>query len=118
MGLDRRQFFKRLVNAGDKAPAAPSPEQQQLNDAVSAETLREVRQVAPDYVSSFMTEHAGTPIIGQLQEAYGIDDLDDLEALLKDQIRTWINESNDRLIRQYDVVSVRDLVFTQLRSWC
>ena len=83
-----------------------------------AERIREIRQVAPDYVTTFLEVHAGTPIIEQLKQMYGIYDLPELEQSLKRQVEIWISETNDRLLAQYNVVSVQDLVFAQLRSWC
>jgi len=44
--------------------------------------------------------------------------MNELEDLLKRQIESWIQDVDDRLIQQYDVVSVQELVFAQLRSWC
>jgi hypothetical protein len=83
-----------------------------------AERNREVRLAAPQYVGTFLTVQANTPIIEQLQHNYDIYDLKELEELLKRQIESWIQDVDDRLIQQYDVVSVQELVFAQLRSWC
>src|SRR5215471_12972251 len=83
-----------------------------------AERIREIRQAAPDYVTTFLEIHAGTPVIEQLKQMYGIYDLPELEKSLKRQVEIWISETNDRLLSHYDVVSVQDLVFAQLRSWC
>jgi hypothetical protein len=69
-------------------------------------------------VGNFLELHRDQPIVAKLKEAYRTDDLDDLEKLLKQQIELWIAETNERLLLQYDVVSVQDLVFAQLRSWC
>ena len=80
--------------------------------------LKEIRQAAPDYVTTFLQVHAGEPVIEQLMQMYGIYDLPELEESLKRQVEIWITETNDRLLVQYNVVSVQDLVFAQLRSWC
>jgi len=82
------------------------------------ERLREMRQIAPDYVSKFLQVQAGTPVIEQLKQMYGIYDLAELEASLKRQVGLWISELDDRLLSQYDLISVQELVFAQLRSWC
>ncbi len=94
------------------------PWRRQTDVEARAKRLQEVRQAAPDYVSAFLEVQAGTPIIEKLKEAYRTDDLAELEALLKHQVELWVAEASDRLVQQYDVVSVRDLVFAQLRAWC
>lgn len=83
-----------------------------------AERLKEIRLAAPDYVTTFLQVHAGEPVIEQLMQMYGIYDIQELEDSLKRQVEIWIAETNDRLLVQYNVVSVQDLVFAQLRSWC
>ncbi len=90
----------------------------QIYDDGESERLREVRRAAPDYVSAFLSVQATPAMLDQLKEVFAIDDLAELEAMLKRQIELWIEETNDRLVRQYDVVSVQQLVFAQLRSWC
>jgi hypothetical protein len=82
------------------------------------ERLREVRAAAPDYVTAFLNTDTESPVIEQMKQNYGIDDIDELGRLLRSQIETWINDVDDRLVLQYDVVSVQELVFAQLRSWC
>ena len=84
----------------------------------SAARLQEIRRAAPDYVTTFLEMNAGEPVIEQLMQMYGIFDLPELEESLKRQVEIWISETNDRLLAQYNVVSVQDLVFAQLRSWC
>ena len=86
-------------------------------DALS-ERLREIRQAAPDYVTTFLQVHDGMPVIQQLKQMYGVYELPELENVLKHQVELWISETNDRLLAQYNVVSVQDLIFAQLRSWC
>lgn len=90
----------------------------QSDHTALSERLKEIRQAAPDYVTTFLEMHADEPVIEQLKQMYGIYDMAELEASLKRQVQIWIAETNDRLLAHYDVVSVQDLVFAQLRSWC
>lgn len=98
--------------------AKVQPWRSQGSTTALAERLQEIRRVAPDYVTTFLEVHADTPMIEQLKQMYGVYDLPELEKSLKHQVELWIAETNDRLLVQYDVVSVQDLVFAQLRSWC
>jgi hypothetical protein len=79
--------------------------------------VEEVRQIAPDYVTAFLRD-ASTEEVEQLMERFGIADWDALDTELRKQIQSWINGFDNENTRKYDVLSVRDLVFTELRSWC
>jgi len=94
------------------------PWREMSQDTGRAERLREVRLVAQDYVSEFMASESNAPTIEKMKETYRIDNPVELEAVLREQIKAWINQVDDRLIEQCDVISVRDIVFAQLRSWC
>ena len=54
----------------------------------------------------------------QLKQRFGIADSYALEAELRTRINAWIAEVEDEQLGQYDVFTVKDLVFAQLRSWC
>ena len=95
-----------------------APWRGQIDSEGQAERLLEVRRAAPDYVSEFLSVQASPATIDLLKETFAVDDPAELETLLKKQIELWIDEVNDHLVQQYDVVSVKDLVFAQLRSWC
>jgi hypothetical protein len=82
------------------------------------ERLRELRAAAPEYVTAFLNTSAESPIVEQMKQNYGIDNIEELGGLLRSQIETWIGEVDDRLVLQYNVVSIQELVFAQLRSWC
>ena len=114
------ELFSNIVRGriGEIVEARIQPWRRQSDSGGRTERLREVRIAAPDYVSTFLNVQADTPIVEQLKQTYEIQDLGELEALLKRQIETWIADADDRLIQQYDVISVQDLVFAQLRSWC
>jgi hypothetical protein len=94
------------------------PWRRQTDLQARARQLQEVKRAAPDYVGNFLELHRDQPVVEKLKEAYRTDDLAALEKLLRQQMELWIAETNERLLLQYDVVSVRDLVFAQLRSWC
>ena len=93
------------------------PWRNQVYSVARTERLREVRRAAPDYVSAFLIESAPS-LIETLKQTFRIDDMNELEAILKRQIEDWINGCDDRLIDQCDVVTIKDVVFAQLRSWC
>jgi len=59
-------------------------------------------------------EHA----VEQLKQELAIHDVTALEVELKKRIQEWILTVQDSELLQYDVVTVKDLVFAQLRSWC
>jgi hypothetical protein len=80
--------------------------------------LNEIRQSAGDYVGAFLNGQASAAAAEQLRSRFAIDDLAALEIELTKRIREWIATVDDRELLQYDVVSVKDLVFAQLRSWC
>ena len=94
------------------------PWRNQVYSTARTERLREVRQTAPDYVSAFLTDSATSSLVETLKQTFRIDDLNELEAVLRRQIEDWINGCDDRLIDQCDVVTIKDVVFAQLRSWC
>ena len=80
--------------------------------------LKEVRDSAADYVSAFLNGQATPAAIEQLRVRFAIEDSRLLEGELAKQIREWIVGMDDSELLQYDVVTVKDLVFAQLRSWC
>jgi len=80
--------------------------------------LKEVRDSASDYVSAFLSGQATPAAVEQLRARFAIEDSRTLEAELTKRIRQWIAAVDDSELLQYDVVTVKDLVFAQLRSWC
>jgi hypothetical protein len=91
-------------------------EQNQLKDQLNR--LQEIRQSAPDYVSTFLNGQATPAAIEQLKVRLGTEDVKALEAELRTRIQDWIATLDDTELLQYDVVTVKDRVFEQLRSWC
>jgi hypothetical protein len=53
-----------------------------------------------------------------LMKRFGITEWDALDTELRKQVQSWINGFDNENTRKYDVLSVKDLVFTELRSWC
>jgi len=94
----------------------PWREASQLKEQLNR--LREIRASAADYVSVFLNGQATPVAVEQLKQAFGTQDAKTLESELKDRIRRWIANVEDSELLQYDVVTVKDLVFAQLRSWC
>jgi hypothetical protein len=91
-------------------------EQDQLKERLNR--LNEIRAAGPDYVSLFLSGQATPGAIEQLKSRLGIEDAKALEDELKARIKDWIAVVEDHELLQYDVVTVRDVVFAQLRSWC
>ena len=88
----------------------------QLNEQLNR--LKELRGSAADYVSTFLNGQATPAAIDQLKQHFGIQDAKALEVELRKRIVEWLSGVEDSELLQYDVVSVKDLVFAQLRSWC
>jgi hypothetical protein len=80
--------------------------------------LRELRRIAVDYVNLFLNGQGSPTTIEQLQRELAIHDLPALEAELRKRIQEWVQTVDDSELLKYDVVTVKDLVFDQLRSWC
>src|SRR6516165_6192943 len=83
-----------------------------------ANRLKEVRQAAVGYVNAFLNAQATPAAVEQLKTRFAITDPIALEAELMRRIQEWIATVDDKELIRYDVVSVRDLVFAELRSWC
>jgi len=79
--------------------------------------VEQIRQIAPDYVTAFLRE-SSTEEVEQLMKRFGITDWDALDTELRKQIQSWINGFDNENVRKYDASSTKDLVFTELRSWC
>jgi hypothetical protein len=80
--------------------------------------LQEIRHAAVDYVGEFLSVQATPLAIEQLKERLKTADLKVLETELTEQIQQWIVTVEDNELLQYDVVTVKDRVFAELRSWC
>jgi len=91
-------------------------DENQLNEQLNR--LKELRSSAADYVSVFLNGQATPAAIEQLKMACSIEDSGALETELRTRIQAWIATVDDGELLEYDVVTVRDRVFTQLRSWC
>jgi hypothetical protein len=80
--------------------------------------LNEIRQAAEGYVNAFLNAQATLAAVEQLKTRFGIIDPAALEGELMKQVREWVMAVDDAVLVKYDVVSIRDLVFAELRSWC
>jgi hypothetical protein len=94
----------------------PWRDQNQLKEQV--QRLNEMRGSAADYVSLFLNGQGTPSAVEQLKIRFSMDDLNELESELKRRISDWMKTVEDAELLQYDVVTVKDLVFAQLRSWC
>ena len=83
-----------------------------------ADRVREIRDAALDYVGTFLNVQASPTTVDQLKLRFGTQDLQALEADLRNRIQSWVAGLDDDQVLQYDVFTVKDLVFAQLRSWC
>jgi hypothetical protein len=86
--------------------------------AERAAHAREVRQAALNYVPTFLTQQATRQTVDQLKTRLGASTPEELEDTLRDRVRDWAQGLSDEDLTHYDVVTVKDLVFAQLRSWC
>jgi hypothetical protein len=91
-------------------------EQDQLKGELNR--LNEIRQAGPAYVSLFLSGQGTLAAIDQLKSQLNIEELKTLEIELKARVTDWLATVEDHELLQYDVVSIKDLVFAQLRSWC
>ena len=98
------------------AKIRPWREESQLNEQLNR--LKEIRNSAADYVSTFLNGQATPAAVEQLKQHFSIQDSKTLETELRQRIQEWIATVEDSELLQYDVVTVKDLVFAQLRSWC
>jgi hypothetical protein len=98
------------------AKIRPWRQASQLNEQLNR--VNELRDSAADYVSTFLNGQATPSAVEQLKQRFAVQDSKVLEAELRKRIQEWIATLEDSEILQYDVVTVKDLVFAQLRSWC
>lgn len=94
----------------------PWRDENQLKEQI--QRLTEIRASAADYVGAFLSAQATPAAVEQLKNRFAADDSKDLEHELVKQVQEWIRSVDDGELLQYDVVTVKDLVFAQLRSWC
>lgn len=80
--------------------------------------LRELRRIAVDYVNLFLNGQGSPSTVEQLKQQFAINDISALEIELRRRIQEWVHTVDDSDLVRYDVVTVKDLVFAQLRSWC
>lgn len=99
-----------------EAKLAPWREESRMHH--QSERIKEIRESAPDYVSTFLSFQATPVAVEQLKKRFQIEHSKELEAELRNRIATWIASVDDEQLLQYDVFTVKDLVFAQLRSWC
>jgi hypothetical protein len=83
-----------------------------------ANRLKEIRQAAEGYVNAFLNAQATPAAVEQLRTRFGMTDPIALEGEIMRRVRDWIATVDDSELVHLDVVSVRDLVFAELRSWC
>jgi hypothetical protein len=83
-----------------------------------AERAREVRQASPDYVATFLTVQATAQTVEQLRTRLKAENVNALESVLRQRIQTWVEQLPDEEVNRYDIFTVKDAVFDQLRSWC
>ena len=91
---------------------------EQNERADQANRVTEIRNAAADYVSAFLNGQATAATVEQLKTYCGIQDPAALDAELRRRVAAWIATVDESEVLRYDVVTVRDLVFAELRSWC
>ena len=98
------------------AKIRPWRDASQLNEQLNR--VKELRDSTAGYVSTFLNGQATPAAIEQLKQRFAIQDARALDTELRKQIQEWVATVEDSDLLQYDVVTVKDLVFAQLRSWC
>jgi hypothetical protein len=91
-------------------------EENQLKEQI--QRLTELRASAADYVGVYLNAQATPAAVEQLRNRFAEQDSKALEGELVKRVREWIASVDDAELLQYDVVTVKELVFAQLRSWC
>ena len=91
-------------------------EENQLKEQI--QRLTEIRASAADYVGAFVNAQATPAAVEQLKNRFAAQDAKALDQELAKRVREWIATVDDGELLQYDVVTVKELVFAQLRSWC
>lgn len=94
------------------------PWREECRQHQQADRIKEIRSSAGDYVSTFLSFQATPVAVEQLKKRFEIDDSKALETELRKRIEAWVAGVDDEQLLQYDVFTVKDLVFAQLRSWC
>jgi hypothetical protein len=94
----------------------PWREENQLKEQL--QRLTEIRASAADYVGVYLNAQATPAAVEQLKSRFAEQDSKALESELVKRVREWIASVDDAELLQYDVVTVKELVFAQLRSWC
>ncbi len=109
-------FIRAIIEEVVDTKIQPWREENHLRS--QADRLKEIRGAATDHVSTFLNLQATPAAVEQLKQRFGMDDSHALEAELRMRIDAWVAALEDEQLLQYDVFTVKDLVFAQLRSWC
>jgi hypothetical protein len=78
----------------------------------------EVRQAATLHISEFLSTQATPENLQQLRHRFNIPNPTAVEEEVQRQAQRWLDSLSDSRILEYDAATVRELVFSELRSWC
>jgi hypothetical protein len=78
----------------------------------------ELRQVGMTYVSEYLTREATPEDLQQLRNRFNVQYPTSTEEEVERQASAWLNNLSDARLLEYDVTSIRELVFSEIRSWC
>lgn len=105
-----------------------SPRVRQVMDGINETTIQrwreehwqadKVRQAAFEFVKDFLDSEATPEDVRRLRDRFNVPYPASVGEELQRQAENWINSLSDTRILEFDTSSVRELVFSELRSWC
>jgi hypothetical protein len=78
----------------------------------------ERRRTAEDYVTEFLTAEASAEGIQNLRNRFNIPYPQVVEDEVRRQVQSWLCGLADSTVAEHTPESLRELVFSELRSWC
>ncbi len=106
------------VRLEDMVRAKLAPWREESLNQDRAYRNKEIRESAIDYVHHFLTVEATDAMIDHLKIRFEVADRETLQSVLENKIREWMAGVDEKQVLDYNVFSVKELVFSQLRSWC
>ena len=82
------------------------------------EKAEEVRLAASNHITDFLACHTTPEDLQRLRHRFNIPYSTVVEEEVRRHAQQWLDTVSDSRILEYDAASVRELVFSELRSWC
>jgi hypothetical protein len=77
-----------------------------------------IRRAGAGWVREFLETEAAPEDLQRIRHRFNMPDSEALEDEIRGRIQAWLDALPDSRVVQYDSVSVRELVFSEIRSWC